>query len=77
MKTFPIPALVAATAALIAAPFSLAAAGTLLLTAALGTIIHADYVQRYNRVRLPRLPIEARIRNTRMPFRGERHQLAA
>ena len=54
MKTFPLPALAAAIAALIALPFSFAASGTLFLTAWLGFIIHADYVLRYRRVPLPR-----------------------
>jgi hypothetical protein len=77
MNSFPPPALVAALAAVIALPFSAAAAGTLLLTAALGSIIHTDYVQRRNRVRLPRLAV-AHIRRTQAPFYfAERHQLAA
>ena len=54
MKTFPLPALVAAVAALIALPFSLAAAGTLFLTAWLGLIIHADYTLRRRPAPLPR-----------------------
>jgi hypothetical protein len=54
MKTFPLPAIVAAVAAVFAAPFSLAAAGTLFVTAGLGFIIHADYALRYRRIRLPR-----------------------
>ncbi len=54
MKSFPLPASVAAFTALIALPFSVAAAGTLFLTAALGGIIHADYVQRCRGLRLPR-----------------------
>lgn len=79
MKTFPLPALIAAVAALIAVPFSAAAASMLLLTAGLGFIIHVDYVLRTRRVRLPRrsqvqtpaIPLEP-------PTKGnERHQLAA
>lgn len=54
MKTFPVPALVAAVAAIVALPFSFAAFGTLFLTAWLGFIIHADYVLRYRRAPLPR-----------------------
>ena len=77
MKTFPAPAIIAALAAVAALPFSVAAAGTLLLTAALGFIIHADYVLRQRRVRLPRLSAKPRSSNTRTPFRGEAHQLAA
>ena len=76
MKTFPLPALIAALAAAVALPFSAAAAGTLLFTAALGSIIHADYVQRRRRVRLPRLAV-AHIRRTQAPFCFEPHQLAA
>jgi hypothetical protein len=77
MKTFPAPAIIAALAAVAALPFSVAAAGTLLLTAALGFIIHADYVLRQRRVRLPRLSTKPRHSDTRTPFRGEAHQLAA
>jgi hypothetical protein len=77
MNSFPLPALAAAIAAVIALPFSAAAAGTLLLTAALGAIIHADYAQRCQRVRLPRLAV-AHIRRTQAPFAyREPHQLAA
>lgn len=76
MKTLPIPALVAAAAALLALPFSAAAAGTLLLTAALGAIIHADYVLGARRPALPRC------RKSRAPFEvyavaTETHRLAA
>src|SRR5688572_25832678 len=77
MNSFPAPAIVAALAAVITLPFSVAAAGTLFLTASLGVIIHADYVQRHKRVRLPRLSPKARMSTTRSPFRGEAHQLAA
>ncbi|MES2695939.1 MAG: hypothetical protein V4773_20870 [Verrucomicrobiota bacterium] len=76
MKTYPIPALVAAVAALIALPFSVAAAGTLFLTAWLGVIIHADYTLRRCKVRLPRC------RTSKAPFHAyavatETHRLAA
>ena len=54
MNTLPNPAIVAVLAALFALPFSAPAAGTLLFTAALGFVIHADYVQRHRRIRLPR-----------------------
>ena len=77
MKSFPAPAIVAAIAAVVALPFSAAAAGTFILTASLGCIIHADYVQRRQRVRLPRLVNKRDTSNTRTPFRGEAHQLAA
>jgi hypothetical protein len=76
MNSFPLPAFVAAIAAVSALPFSAAAAGTLFLTAALGAIIHADYVQRCRRVRLPRLAV-THIRRTQAPFCFEPHQLAA
>ena len=77
MKTFPAPAIIAAFAAVATLPFSVAAAGTLVLTASLGFIIHADYVLRRQRVRLPRLSAKPHNSNTRTPFRGEAHQLAA
>lgn len=77
MKTFPAPAIIAALAAVAALPFSVAAAGTLFFTASLGFIIHADYVLRQRRVRLPRLATKPYNANTRTPFRGEAHQLAA
>ncbi len=79
MKTFPLPALIAALAALIAVPFSAAAASMLLLTAGLGFIIHVDYVLRTRRVRLPR---RSPVPTTTVPVQpqttgNERHQLAA
>lgn len=77
MKSFPLPAIAAALAALVAAPFSLAAAGTLILTAGLGSVIHADYVLRHQRVRLPRLAQRRQGSNTRPSLRGEAHRLAA
>ena len=76
METFPLPAIAAASAALVALPFSAAAAGTLLLTAALGTIIHADYAGRQRRVSLPRR-ILRRSHTTPPPFRKESNRLAA
>jgi hypothetical protein len=77
MNSFPAPALIAALASLVSLPFSIPAAGTLLLTAALGFVIHADYVQRHRRIRLPRrAAAKPRNANTRTPFR-EAHQLAA
>jgi hypothetical protein len=77
MKSLPLPAIAAALAALVAAPFSLAAAGTLLLTAGLGSVIHADYVLRHRRVRLPRLAKVRRNSDTRSTFCRETNQLAA
>lgn len=53
-KSLPVPALVSAAAALAAVPFSAAAAATLLLTAWLGLIVHADYVLRRRPAPLPR-----------------------
>lgn len=77
MKSYPLPALVAALAAVIALPFSAAAAGTLLLTAGLGAIIHADYALRCRRVRLPRLAAVRDGATTRPPMRCEPNRLAA
>jgi hypothetical protein len=77
MNSLPTPAIVAALTAAIALPFSLAAAGTLFLTAGLGVMIHADYVQRHHRVRLPRRSLQPQSVATRTPFRREVHQLAA
>ncbi len=76
MNSLPLPALAAALAAVIALPFSAPAAGTLLLTAGLGSIIHADYVLRARRVRLPKLA-SARRASTRPALCRESHQLAA
>lgn len=56
MKTIPFPALVAALSAVATLSHSIAAAGTLFLTAWLGVIIHADYTLRFRRVPLPRRP---------------------
>lgn len=77
MKTFPVPALLAALAALIAVPFSLAAAGILFLTAGLGLIIHADYTLRYRRIRLPRHRIAEATTFSVTVARREDHCLAA
>ncbi len=76
MNSLPLPSLAAALAAALALPFSAAAAGTLLFTAGLGAVIHADYVQRCRRVRLPKLAA-ARGATTRSPLCCEPHQLAA
>ena len=77
MKTFPIPAIAAALAAVLAIPFSAAATATFLLTAALGVIIHFDYVQRHRRIQLPMRTIQPRTSGTRFPFRAEANRLAA
>jgi hypothetical protein len=77
MNSFPVPALFAALVAVIALPFSLAAGGTLLITAALGFIIHADYARRCNRVRLPRASTQLRAVPTRPRIKGETHPFAA
>ena len=77
MNSFPIPVVAAVLAAVVAIPFSAAATGTFLLTAALGAIIHADYVQRNRRIRLPKRTVQARTFGTRSPFRAEPNRLAA
>lgn len=77
MNSLPPPAIVAALAAVVALPFSLAAAGTLLFTASLGFVIHADYVQRRTRVRLPRLRPQLRTCAPQTTRCCETHQLAA
>ena len=77
MNSLPAPAIIAALAGLIALPFSIPAAGTFLLTASLGFVIHADYVQRHRRIRLPQRSVQPRSSNTRTPFGGEVHPLAA
>jgi hypothetical protein len=78
MKSLPLPALLAAAAAVIALPFSLAAAGTLFLTAWMGLIIHADYALRARRVRLPRRARKtAPVYFRRFAVTKEPHQLAA
>jgi len=77
MNSLPLPAFAAALAALIALPFSAPAAGTLLVTAGLGAVIHADYVLRCRRVRLPRLAASRRPASTRSPLCCEPNRLAA
>lgn len=75
--TFPLPAVVSALAGFGALPFSVPAAGTLLLTAGLGFVIHADYVLRCRRLRLPRRPALRPRSTSRPPYCCEPHQLAA
>ena len=77
MHSFPVPAIAAAAAAVAVLPFSLPAAGMLALTAGLGGIIHADYVLRCHRVRLPRKARKPNSADTQLPFRGETQPLAA
>jgi hypothetical protein len=77
MKTFPLPAILAAIAAVLAAPFSLAAGITLFVTAGLGFIIHADYALRYRRIRLPRSTVVLDDAITCEAFVPENHCLAA
>jgi hypothetical protein len=77
MNSLPRPAVVAALAALTTLPFSFAASATLLFTAALGTMLHADYVLRRDRVRLPRLAPKPDASGTRPPAQAENHPLAA
>jgi hypothetical protein len=77
MKSFPLPATVAALAALTALPVSVAASGTLLLTAALGGIIHADYVQRGQRLRFIRRSLAPLATQAATPVCRENCALAA
>ena len=77
MNSIPAPAIVAALTAVIALPFSLPAAGTLAFSAALGAIIHADYAQRKNRLRLPRRSLQTQAVDSRLGAGGETHPLAA
>ena len=77
MNSFPRPAVVAALAAVTTLPFSVAASATLLFTAAMGTVLHADYVLRRNRVRLPQLAPKPDASGTRPPTQVENHPLAA
>jgi hypothetical protein len=77
MKTFPLPAVLAALTAVLAAPFSLAAAVTLFVSAGLGFIIHADYTLRYRRIRLPRSTVILDETVTCEAFVPEDHCLAA
>jgi len=77
MNSLPRPAVVAALAAVTTLPFSVAASATLLFTAAIGTVLHADYVLRRNRVRLPRLASKPDASGTRPPTQVEHHPLAA
>jgi hypothetical protein len=77
MNSLPLPAIAAAATAVVALPFSVAAAGTLLLTAGLGAVIHVDYVQRQRRIRLPRLNTTQPTAEAQPCFCAEVHQLAA
>lgn len=61
MKSFPFPVILAASATLIALPFSFAAAALLAVTTGLGAIICADYPQRYRGLRVPRRQTAKRI----------------
>lgn len=77
MKTFPLPAIAAALAAFVTAPFCFIGAVMLFLAAGLGFVVHADYSLRYRRIPLPRrtLAVEAKI--VRGSFDREEHCLAA
>jgi hypothetical protein len=77
MNSLPLPAIAAALAAALALPFSAAAAGTLLFTAGLGAILHADYPLRQRRVRLPRHAGGVPVVVSRSPLCCERNRLAA
>ena len=63
-------------ASLAAFPISSAVGGTVLLATTLGWIIHADYVQRHRRIRLPRLPGASSAAQLPMSSRSEQHPLA-
>lgn len=78
MKTFPLPAVIAALAAIATLPFSVAAAGTFLLTAGLAFIIHADYALRFRPAPLPkRQPAPSHAHFRRLSVATEQHRLAA
>src|SRR3954471_8536055 len=77
MNSLPLPAFAAALAAGVALPFSAAAAGTLLFTAGLGAILHADYPLRCRRVRLPRLAVAPRALTSTPDLCREQNRLAA
>jgi hypothetical protein len=78
MNSLPLPAIVAAAAAVVTLPFNLAAAGTLFLTAWLGLIIHSDYVLRRRRAPLPRHAWRrSHVYFRRLAVVRERNQLAA
>jgi hypothetical protein len=77
MHTFPPPALAAAALGLIALPFSAAASAMLLMSAGLGFIIHADYVLRTRRTRLPRRAPAPVAEVAAFPVGSETHRLAA
>lgn len=72
MKSFPLPPVLAAAAALVALPFNADAAGFLLLTAGLAAVISVDYSHRYRGLQLPK-----RARAPRMVFRAPPLQLEA
>ena len=75
MYSFPRPAVVSAFAGAVALPFSLPAAGLLLLAAALGVIIRLDYAPR--RVWRPRSFAASCASRRRASLRCEPNQLAA
>lgn len=78
MKSFPLPPVLAAAAALVALPFDVHAAAFLGLTAGLAGVIAADYSHRYRGLRLPRRAPRAKVIFRAPPLRGtEAHQLAA
>ncbi len=84
MKPFPHLVLLVTAAAVIALPFSVAAAGMLILVAGLAAIISADYSQRYRGLRVPRqtrrpIPADAKPRPTfrAPPLGAEPNRLAA
>ena len=77
MRSLPLPAFAAALAAFVALPFSGTAASTLLLTAGLGAILHADYPLRCRRIPLPRLVEALPAAKSRSALCCELNRLAA
>lgn len=70
-------AILSTVVSLAALPFSLPLGGILLLTAGLGWILHADYVQRHQQTRLPGLTAAADLAKSRSSTRSEQHPFAA
>lgn len=77
MKSFPLPVPVTVLAAAASLPFSGAAAGMLMLTAALGAIISVDYSRRYRGLAVPRRPRQPQVTFRPPPLCCEPNQLAA
>lgn len=77
MKSFALPIPLTALAALASLPFSGAAAGLLMLTAALGAIISIDYPRRYRSLPVPRRARRSHRTFCAPPLCNEPHRLAA